>query len=169
MLPDGQELLGILMELVPGKSLDQSSAKEMLCNAEEDVQIEFVRILTLSRHIAVNKFNAQIKSARHAVKVLQSLDISQLDWYSGQLMVVPAPFPSASSSLGSYYHAALIDFAACSLTGSAYNGHRTDDYGDVQEILVDADEGVGLRKELVRKWFGGRERWDYYLTDHTKD
>jgi len=84
-------------------------------------------------------------------------------------MVVPASSPSGLSSLGSYYHAGLIDFAACSRTSSAYNGHRADDYGDVQDILVDADEGVGLRKELVRKWFGGRERWDYYLTDHTAD
>jgi hypothetical protein len=82
-------------------------------------------------------------------------------------MVVPAS--TSGSSLGSYYHAALIDFAACNLTSSAYNALRADDYGDVQEILVDSDEGVGLSKELVRKWFGGRERWDYYLTDHTND
>jgi hypothetical protein len=41
-LPDGQELLGILMELVPGESLDQDSVKEMLHNAK-DVQFKFVR------------------------------------------------------------------------------------------------------------------------------
>ena len=102
------------------------------------------------------------------MKVLQSLDISQLDWYAGQIMVVPAP-SSRPPSVNSYYHAAFIDFSACSLTNSAYNGHRDDDYGAVQEILVDPDEGVGLRKELVRNWFGKRESWDYFLTDHTKE
>ena len=76
--------------------------------------------------------------------------------------------PLRPPSVNSHYHAAFIDFSACSLTISAYNGHR-DDYGAVQEILVDPDEGVGLRKELIRNWCGKRENWDYFLTDHTKE
>jgi hypothetical protein len=85
--------------------------------------------------------------------VLQSLDISQLDWYAGQIMVVPPHFSSLLSTY-SYFHAVLIDFSACGLTIPAYNRHGCGDYGAVQDILVDSEEGVGLRKDLARNWFG---------------
>lgn len=68
---------------------------------------------------------------------------------------------------GSASHAALIDFSGCSLTNAAFNAIRSDDYGEVQKILVHPTEGIGLSKALVRQHFSGRERWDYFMDDHT--
>ncbi|KAG9027385.1 hypothetical protein FRB95_007817 [Tulasnella sp. JGI-2019a] len=140
-LPDGHQAFGILMELVDGSDPEYALLSERT-GAE---QITF------------------IESTRHAVRVFQYADISQLDWESTQILCTPRV---SSSSIG-HLDCVFIDFTSATQSDTAYNSHQVDDYGNVLEILC--DPAVGLPKRLLEKAFEPREEWDYYTTDPLND
>ncbi|KAG8878911.1 hypothetical protein FRB97_002100 [Tulasnella sp. 331] len=144
-LPDGHQTFGILMEFVKGSDPEEAD----LGGRTEAEQIAF------------------IKSARHAVRVLQYGDISQLDWESTQIICAPRTQQSSSGRLEPSVGCVFIDFTSATQSDTAYNSHQVDDYGNVLEIL--SDPVVGLPKRLLVEHFEPREDWDYYITNPLKD
>ncbi|KAG8985554.1 hypothetical protein FRB94_012229 [Tulasnella sp. JGI-2019a] len=140
-LPDGHQAFGILMELVDGSDPEQA----LLSERTEAEQMTFV------------------ESARHAVRVFQYADISQLDWESTQILCTPR----VSSTSTRHLDCVFIDFTSATQSDTAYNSHQVDDYGNVLEIIC--DPAVGLPKWLLEKAFEPREEWDYYTTNPLND
>ncbi|OBZ76066.1 hypothetical protein A0H81_03271 [Grifola frondosa] len=92
-----------------------------------------------------------VESARHAVRVLQYGDISLHDWHSGQILAVHSPIPSDKERV----HCVLFDFSAATQSLYTQENHRSDDFGECTESLI--QEGTGLDERFVMEHFGPRE------------
>ncbi|KAJ8593597.1 hypothetical protein M405DRAFT_879263 [Rhizopogon salebrosus TDB-379] len=134
-LQDGRTLFGILLEYV--------TPSEMKLEEQPEVaQIAF------------------IQSARHALRVLQYADISQLDWSIDQWICTHSPSPTASDLT---LTCVLIDFSLTAQGDCHKDGRKEDDYGGLADRLHEA----GIPTDLIRKWFGPREEWDFFGQCHT--
>jgi hypothetical protein len=52
------------------------------------------------------------------------------------------------------------------LQGDQYkDGYKEDDYGGVADMLNEA----GIPADLIRKWFGPREEWDFFCSSLVMD
>ncbi|KII84948.1 hypothetical protein PLICRDRAFT_179264 [Plicaturopsis crispa FD-325 SS-3] len=131
-LPNGHEVYGNLLEYIPAMPLSSLSL------ASDHEQIEF------------------IQSARHALRVLQSADVSQWDWHEDQLLLYVTP------TLPRHFACIVIDFETAVQSDPGYDSERCDDYGELEEILCAPQ--LGLRKKLMEQYWEPREDWDieYY-------
>ncbi|TDL26641.1 hypothetical protein BD410DRAFT_895283 [Rickenella mellea] len=140
-MPDGIKLYGVVMELAQGPTLDEKP----LVNLADETQIEFIR------------------ASRHFVRLMQSADIRQTDWWSGQIICLSTTrgenVPSAAKHVGPVF----FDFSATQFGEPGYDlpCDQNDDYGEVVQCLLVG----GIRKELLKQHFEPRENWDYYITD----
>ncbi|KAF8587127.1 hypothetical protein K439DRAFT_1659243 [Ramaria rubella] len=134
-MSDGYQAFGILMELVPGEIPSQAA----LSSLSDECQADF------------------IKSARHAVRVFQYADISQLDWCEEQIICSPVLSATGIDRVTCVF----LDFTFTTLSNQIYDSHRNDDYGLVEQILCDE---VGLRKNVLKQPFEPREAWDWYTS-----
>jgi len=132
-LEDGRTLFGILMEYV-------APSETKMEDQSESAQISF------------------IQSARHALRVLQYADISQLDWSTEQWICTSSPSDTASNPT---LTCVLIDFSLTAQGDRYKDGYKIDDYGYMADELQEA----GIPVELMRKWFSPREEWDFYVSD----
>ncbi|OAX36559.1 hypothetical protein K503DRAFT_290660 [Rhizopogon vinicolor AM-OR11-026] len=105
---------------------------------------------------------AFIESARHALRVLQYADISQLDWSSEQWISTPSPCHTTSNST---LTCVLIDFALTAQGDRYKDGYKEDDYGGMADMLDEAR----IPADLIRKWFGPREEWDFFRASYVME
>ena len=117
--------------------------------------------LNVLRSAIVHSYNSytftQIKSARHAVRILQCADLSQHDWHSGQILCNVRTLPTGESQA----HCILIDFASVTVGLEEQDAHREDDFSGCLAALC--EEIVGLDADLVWDTYGKREPWDTFF------
>ncbi|TFK52177.1 hypothetical protein OE88DRAFT_1368248 [Heliocybe sulcata] len=89
-----------------------------------------------------------VRSADLAVRALEHADVSQHDWHGQQILV---------KNHHSGTHCVFIDFAAASTSLHVADMHRTDDYGQVLDILT---HNPLLDAELAFDSYGERRCWD---------
>ncbi|KAK7678313.1 hypothetical protein QCA50_018661 [Cerrena zonata] len=130
-LPNGHEVYGILMEYIPAPSLKSRIGQRL--SKEHQVQL--------------------VQSLRHAVRVMQCVDVSQHDWHLGQILC-----NTVSSNDETRVHCILLDFSQMSVSLDQQEFHRLDDFGRCLQILCNPKSG--LDAELVWDNFGTREPWD---------
>jgi hypothetical protein len=59
----------------------------------------------------------------------------------------------------------LIDFSLTSQSNQYNDGYKEDDYGEVADMMCES----GIPPDLIKKWFGSREEWDFFLTSSVMD
>ena len=94
----------------------------------------------------------QIRSCRHAARVLDVADISQRDWHSGQILL-------HTNSKTKVDHALLIDFASTTQTWDPNVLNNIANYFGILRILLDG-QGNGFDANLVWKHYGEPDDWD---------
>ena len=97
------------------------------------------------------KIFLQIRSCRHAVRVLDVADVSQRDWHSDQLILYTNPTTKLD-------HVVLIDFASTTQTWEPHELNFIGNYFDLLDVLLDST--VALDAERVWKYYGEPDDWD---------
>lgn len=96
----------------------------------------------------------QVRGTRHALRVLQSADVSQWDWHEGQIMCHQTG--KDRPKLGCVF----LDFGLSFQSDPGFDADPGHARGDVFDVLC---EDVKLDEELVKANFDPVEVWDYNL------
>jgi hypothetical protein len=124
-LLNGHQVYGILMEFVPARFLNAGVTRNVSVVQQKQLVYILCSSVIFCRTYHASSF--KIRSARHVVRELQSADVSQHGWHSGQIMckVVDqnADHPDALQNV----HCVLVDFSATTQSIEGYD-HMTGDF-----------------------------------------
>ncbi|KAH9478644.1 hypothetical protein JR316_0009101 [Psilocybe cubensis] len=130
ILPNGVAVQGLLMEYIDGYHLNSERVNE----------------LSYAQQIQV--------SCRHAVRVLDAGDITQMDWHDGQFLLYTHPTAQVECVV-------LLDFSMTHQTFEPnFINHRQNCFRMMRALLNSGPPSGGLDSELIFQYYDNPDKWD---------